>query len=84
MINQFRAQRYSLPRSALGRTFLYVSLSVILSETTQKACLVQESLPFCCIIEYAGMVELADTLDLGAVTSVKVFPLLIPSFPLKK
>ena len=24
--------------------------------------------------EYAGVVELADTLDLGAVTSVKVFP----------
>ena len=25
------------------------------------------------LTEYAGMVELADTLDLGAVTSVKVF-----------
>ena len=25
-------------------------------------------------IEYAGVVELADTYDLGAVTSVKVFP----------
>ena len=28
-------------------------------------------------IEYAGMVELADTLDLGAVTSVKIYTSLI-------
>ena len=30
----------------------------------------QGSVPFRCVIEYAGVVELADTLDLGAVTSV--------------